>query len=168
MLSKCITWKQNVLLGCSQQTTCKGAVTSISIISRMLSIHLSCLKAHAIPKPIAFGPFRTYPPRMFIAEAVFPQGCKLEVAQTWFPDTASQEVTCWGTWEIWRPLFQKQVNLLNVSNPYTRKCAHLEPLDCIMEVRQSLVLMEMGMLEPFCSCRKKSQKDTFKGIFPKN
>lgn len=37
------------------------------------------------------------------------------------PDTASQEVTCWGIWEIWRPLFQKQVNLLNVSNPYTRK-----------------------------------------------
>lgn len=37
----------------------------------------------SIPKPIAFGPFLTYPPRMFIAETVFPQGCKLEVAQTW-------------------------------------------------------------------------------------
>lgn len=56
---------------------------------------------------------------------------------------------------------------------HSRKCAHQEPLDCIMEVKQSLILMEMAMLETFCSCRKNhsvpmSKKDTFEGIFRKH
>lgn len=44
-----------------------------------------------------------------------------------------------------------------VSNPYQEMCLlGTWVLDCIMEVRQSLNLMENGVVGTFCSCRKKS------------
>lgn len=55
-------------------------------------------------------------------------------------DTSLQEVTWWGTWEILRPLFPKQVTFRAVSDPYEE----MEPLDWLMKVRQSLILMENG------------------------
>ena len=76
----------------------------------MLNIHLSCHKAHIIP----IARFTQTLCNIAVhSQNIVPQGYKEEVVQTVVLDTSSQKVTWWGIWEIWRPLFQRQVNLFN-------------------------------------------------------
>lgn len=91
---------------------------------------------------------------MFTAEAVFPHSCKEEVVQTWILDTSSQEVTLWGSGRAAGHYSRGRSIFGTVSSPYQEACTL--GTSALHNGREAEPHPdETGMLEAFCSCRKK-------------
>lgn len=90
----------------------------------MLDIHLSCLKAQAIPVVHCIQALCNVSSLYVHSGSGIPSRLHVRSGTNTEPlGTSSQEVTCWVIWEIWSPLIQKEFSLLNVSDPYQEVCA---------------------------------------------
>lgn len=147
---KCVT----SYLDGSPQTSCRETTAGISIIWQMPRVLLSCLKAHVIPVGHFFRPFITQRIHVhswsgFPSQLQGRSGTDMELL-----DTSSQEVTLWGSGRAAGHYSRGRSIFGTVSSPYQEACTL--GTSALHNGREAEPHPDgTGMLEAFCSCRKK-------------